>query len=197
MKLKIIIIVFAIFLVLFIFLDILFCIGIIFFTGRITISNDSMVPNMLTTDKVYTHKLYPVIDSLKRGDIIIFNHIVEKDNQETEMVFIRRIIGIPGEEIEIKNNKGVYINGKLLIEPYLAEGSKNICKKEDPYCGPITLAKDFYYVMGDNRNISMDSRYFGPVKFNEISGKAFYIFWPNNRKGSIKSPNYKFKQDKI
>ncbi|MCI0526969.1 MAG: signal peptidase I, partial [Nitrospira sp.] len=93
--------------------------------------------------------------------------------------FIKRVVGEPGDIVEIRN-KQVYVNQQFLDEPYAIHQDPAVYSRESQprdYYGPITVPQDSYFVMGDNRDHSMDSRYWGFVKLNKIKGKAFLIYW--------------------
>ena len=124
----------------------------------------SMYPNIYNA-VCMIEKVKP--ETLKRGDIVSF----KTPDNDTD-VAIKRIIGLPGETIEIKNGK-VYINGKVLNEPYL----KNQ-KTEWFYKGEMYIPKGTYFVMGDNRSNSYDSRNYGPVRLDKyLEGKV--VYWVN------------------
>jgi len=102
----------------------------------------------------------------QRGDIVIAQHPAEPGD------VIKRIIGLPGETVEVKNDGTVYINGELLEEPYLPPNHIS------PISGTWPLTDEQYFVMGDNRPSSSDSRYWGPITRNKVIGKAWIIIWP-------------------
>ena len=109
----------------------------------------------------------------ERGDIVILHHPVA--GQERDLV--KRVIGLPGDRLRIRSG-GVYINGRELIEPYVKE----------PWRGDlpeVTIPADMYFVMGDNRNNSLDSRVFGPVSEELIVGKAMASWWPTSKIGRV------------
>ena len=118
----------------------------------------------------------------QRGDIIVFRY-----PEDEEKDFIKRIIGLPGDTIYAKN-KVVYINGKPLrdesytqrIDPGIIDGRIN---PRDNF-GPITVPQESYFVMGDNRDQSLDSRFWGFVKMDKIKGRAFMSYWSWNGQGS-------------
>ena len=118
----------------------------------------------------------------QRGDIIVFRY-----PEDEEKDFIKRIIGLPGDKIHTKN-KVVYINGKPLrdesytqrIDPGIIDGRIN---PRDNF-GPITVPQESYFVMGDNRDQSLDSRFWGFVKIDKIKGRAFMSYWSWNGQGS-------------
>ncbi|MFA5879329.1 MAG: signal peptidase I [Candidatus Margulisiibacteriota bacterium] len=129
----------------------------------------SMEPTLLKGDRVFVNKLSYYFTTPKRGDIILFQSPYH-DKKE----FVKRLIGLPGEKIIIK--KGiVYINGKELMLPGI-----NV-RRDFCYYGPITVPKDSYFALGDNRSNSADSRFWGFVPKNELIGNAVFIFWPISR----------------
>ncbi len=109
----------------------------------------------------------------KRGDIIVFRFPGDKSRD-----FIKRVIGLPGERLEIMDQK-VYINGELLKDPYVIHKDPNPYGHSSPrdYYGPVTIPEGNLFVMGDNRENSQDSRYWGFLDIREIKGKAFIIYW--------------------
>ncbi|MBH1940668.1 signal peptidase I [Mobilitalea sibirica] len=128
---------------------------------RVNIPSGSMENTIMTGDKVFTFRLAYLFSEPKRGDIIVFPF---PDNEEDD--YIKRIIGLPGEVIEGKDGI-VFINGEPLKESYVKEMLDNDF-------GPYTVPEDSYFMMGDNRNISEDSRYWDDkfVKRSKIKGKA-------------------------
>ncbi|GJL62538.1 MAG: signal peptidase I [Nitrospirales bacterium] len=130
----------------------------------------------------YSSKILWKFGDPQRGDIIVFRY-----PEDEEKDFIKRIIGLPGDTIETKN-KVVYINGQPLrddaytqrIDPGIIDGHIN---QRDNF-GPITVPEKSYFVMGDNRDQSLDSRFWGFVKVDKIKGKAFMSYWSWNGQGS-------------
>jgi signal peptidase I len=114
----------------------------------------------------------------ERGDIVVFK-AWEQGTGAEERDFIKRVIGKPGETIEIRDNS-VYVNDAVLPEPYLDPGNLTTDR-----IGPITLSEDEYYVMGDNRGNSSDSRTYGPLKKDRIIGKAWLSYWPPGNIGIV------------
>ena len=98
---------------------------------------------------------------------------------EPDLDYIKRVIGLPGETLEIKDST-VYINGQPLEEDYLPADLRFMD------FGPITIPDDSYFMLGDNRNNSQDSRIWGTLSKDHIIGKAVLIFWPLNRFGLLK-----------
>jgi signal peptidase I len=120
------------------------------------------------------------IGTLKRGNVIVFKY-----PEEPERDFIKRLIGLPGETVELREKK-VYINGKALDEPYVhflqPPGSASEFHEVTSYdvrerYGPVTVPPNQYFVMGDNRDNSQDSRYWGFLPRDYIKGRALFIYW--------------------
>jgi len=134
----------------------------------------SMEPSLQNQDYLLIDEITYKFDNLKRGDIIVFHYPL--DPQER---FIKRVIGLPGEKVQIKDG-AVYIyregeaTGTPLEESYLPAGTKTYALSSEP----VSLGADEYYVLGDNRPYSDDSRIFGPVKKNLIIGRVFFRGWP-------------------
>ena len=125
----------------------------------------SMVSTLYPNDLVMVDKISYKLHAPRRGDVVIL--IPPTDSKSK---YIKRVIGLPGETIAIRNDK-VYINGKPLNEPYIhSPMMQNYPEKKIP--------EGYVFVMGDNRSVSLDSRYFGPVPIKSIVGKAFCVYWP-------------------
>ncbi len=120
------------------------------------------------------------VGTLARGDVVVFKYPVEPERD-----FIKRVIGLPGETIEVKEKK-VYINGKPFDEPYVHFLAPPAAQSElhevtsfdvrERY-GPVTVPANQYFVMGDNRDNSQDSRYWGFLPRENVKGKALVIYW--------------------
>ncbi len=120
-------------------------------------------------------KLLPVRKP-ERGDIIVFKYPVDEKRD-----FIKRVIGIPGDVMEIRD-KIVYVNGRELADDeYVIYRDDNIIPGQRDNFGPETVPEDSYFMMGDNRDGSFDSRFWGYVKEEEILGKALIIYWSWDR----------------
>ena len=123
----------------------------------------------------FTHiVLFPLRDPA-RGDIVVFRFPMDEKRD-----FIKRVIGLPGDTVEIRN-KVVYVNGKRLEDPYVVHRDQNIIPGERDNFGPVTVPEGSYFVMGDNRDGSFDSRFWGFVKREQILGKALVIYWSWDR----------------
>lgn len=132
------------------------------------IPSPSMEPTLMPGDRILVNKLAHKLWAPNRGDVVVFQYPKNPDR-----VFIKRVIGLEGEKVEIRENH-VLINGKPLTEPYLKE-------REIPPFPPEKIPEGKILVLGDNRNQSEDSRDWGLLPKEYLLGKAFFIYWPVNR----------------
>lgn len=142
---------------------------VVFGVQPVRIEGQAMMPTLYNGDKVFMLKQ---IKELNRGDIVMF--LFPEDQTKS---YIKRIVGLPGETIEIKDGK-LFINGALIEEPYLDPDYAG----QDSMPAPVTIAPDNYFVLGDNRRNSSDSRYWGTVPRKLIYGK----FWRRYSKAADK-----------
>ena len=154
-----------------------------------TIPSGSMMDSLLVGDYILVNKfLYgpelPFTDARvsglrdpRRGDIIVFKY-----PQDEKRDFIKRIIADPGETVQVRGSQ-VFVDGRPSREPYVKRGDAPLSSGGQTYCGyaygcePTVVPAHSYFVMGDNRDNSQDSRYWGFVKRDKIKGKAFLIYW--------------------
>jgi signal peptidase I len=140
----------------------------------------SMEPNLHQGQYLIVNKaMYRWVHPPERGDIIVFQYPRAPDRD-----FIKRVIGLPGEKIEIRDGS-VYINDVPLDEPYLPEPTRG-------NMAPTVTGPDEYFVLGDNRDNSSDSRSWGSLPAESIIGKAWLSYWPPRWWGPIPDPNYSF-----
>ncbi len=149
------------------------------------VSGSSMVPNFhnsdyLIVDRVSYHRAEP-----KRGDVIVMKY-----PKNTAEYFIKRIVGLPGETVMLQNGKVVIVNkdhpqGMVIDEPYLPTGTPTLGRP-----GPYSLGSGEYFVLGDNRTASSDSRVWGILPENDIVGRAWLRIFPVKDFGFIKTPTY-------
>ncbi len=142
------------------------------------IPSGSMLPTLEINDRILINKGIYRFKKPQRGDIIVFNPTAALRQQNFKDAFTKRVIGLPGEKVEIKKNGKVYINDRVLQEDYIKELTDN------PYM-PVVVPENSYFVLGDNRNNSYDSRYWGFVPEENIIGKATKRYWPLNRIGNL------------
>lgn len=137
----------------------------------------SMYPTLRNSDLMLVNKLSYLTDGPSRGDVIVF------DPPTSSGEYVKRIIGLPGEYVDYFDGK-FYINGNLLVEDDdkgKTDYSLAMTLKEDSDRLILKLGDDEYYVVGDNRQSSLDSRSFGPIKRKTIIGRAFIKIWPVGR----------------
>lgn len=143
-----------------------------FVVQRNTVNGISMVPTLHDGDELIVEKVSRYFGKIDRFDIIT----VDTDGLDPKPnLLIKRVIGLPGEKVEIKDGQ-VYINDQVLAEPYLAEGTITHALRDE--YAQVTLGEGEYYCIGDNRNNSNDSRSFGPVPHSHILGKLLLRFYP-------------------
>lgn len=144
----------------------------------------SMFPNLFNNDSLVVSKISYELGSPLRGDVVVF---VAPQAPEDE--FVKRVIGIPGDTVEIRGGQ-VYINGKVEPASYLPAGMQTVSGKFMREGKPIKIPDGFYLVMGDNRLASSDSREWGLVPRKNIVGKVVFRFWPANEFGKINQVNF-------
>ena len=143
------------------------------------IDGPSMQTTLMPQDRVLVNKMSYKLHDIHRGDVIVFDRVT---NQVQHDDLIKRVLGLPGETLEIRSCI-VYINGVQVDEPYLnPEQTSQI--EPSARCGshadmaPIEVPEDMVFVMGDNRMQSFDSRDFGPIDTDKVRGRAFVVIWP-------------------
>jgi signal peptidase I len=132
----------------------------------------SMEPTLLPDDRVLVDKRFYRSHEPRRGDVIVFRYPLSPDKQ-----YLKRIVGLPGDRVEIRSGR-LHINGRELVEVYV---------NGTPVGGydPATIPANAYFVLGDNRNNSEDSRSFGPISRESLLGKVTKIYYPFDRSGPV------------
>ena len=142
---------------------------VVFVVQPVKVEGTSMLPRLHDGERIFVNKLiYYGLPHLKRGDIIVFWF-----PDDPSKSYIKRIIGLPGETVEVRNGR-VLINNVELNEPYLDQ-QRNVSRANNP---PVQVKPHYYFVMGDNRDASSDSRRWGLVPEKYIYGKALFRYWP-------------------
>ncbi len=170
-----------------------------FFVGEIRwIPSGSMKPTFVEGDRIVVERFSRFYKTPNRGDVMVFYPpFTELKNTPwklfsrltgffcKDVAYIKRVIGMPGDTLEVKiDSTGagyVYINGEKLDEPYVKSVYDYSLCTERMFCGPIKLKEDEYFMMGDNRGNSQDSRYWGTLKQDRFIGRAVFLFWPLSR----------------
>jgi signal peptidase I len=147
---------------------------IIFFYQPVKVEGTSMTPLISDQERIFINKFVYRFEPIERGDVVVFWYPLDRSKS-----FIKRVVGLPEDTVEIREGH-VYLNGKLLPEPYVPPESFDV-----GVLSPTRIPKDEYFVMGDHRISSNDSRIFGPVPRKFIYGKAVFAYWPVEHFGSI------------
>lgn len=169
----------------------LFLVVYLFLMQPHQVNGQSMVPNFQSGEYVLTDKVSYKIGEPQRGDVIVF-HAPASANcpKGTGCDFIKRVLGLPGETVEVKENH-IHVNGQVIEESYIPDEFETLA---GDYTNNrvITLGEDEYFVCGDNRPYSSDSRSWGPIQKTDIVGKAFFRYWPVEVIGAIDTYQYAF-----
>ena len=146
------------------------------------IQQESAFPNFLPNQRVFVDKVLYRLSGLHRGDIVVVHSQSGGDD------LFKRVIGMPGEEIDIHENQ-VFINGSPIHETYLAPGANSDFGTRGGVL-PHHLANDEFFLMGDNRSYSQDSRSFGPFHKDKLVGRVWLRYWPLDKFLLVKSVEY-------
>ena len=146
-----------------------------FFLQIFWIPSSSMEPSLDIKDRVVVNKVAYHFRSPRRGEIVVFRQVAPPDTEKRDI--IKRVKGLPGEIVQLKDGY-VYINGKKIDETHAMN-------RDVADYGPLAIPDDKYFVLGDNRPASADSRYWGLLPKDHLIGPAFMLIWPLNKFGLI------------
>jgi signal peptidase I len=147
---------------------------IIFLYQPVRVEGTSMLPMLEDQDRLFINKLAYRVGDIQRGDVVVF--LYPHDHEKS---YIKRVIALPGDMLRIDHGV-VFVNGKEIAEPYVPK------QFEDDRSQPeMAIPAHEYFVMGDHRSISSDSREFGPVDRDLIYGKAAFVYWPMDQAGVV------------
>jgi signal peptidase I len=159
--------------------DLLIAIGlalviIVFLYQPVKVEGTSMAPLLSDQERIFINKFVYRFEPIQRGDVVVFWYPLDRTKS-----FIKRVVGLGGETVEIRQG-AVYVNGNIVQEPYVPRQYEDLSD-----FGPVRVPKDSYFVMGDHRISSNDSRVFGPVPSRYIYGRAVFAYWPVDHFGSL------------
>jgi signal peptidase I len=157
----------------------IFIVAYLFLFQTMEVQGSSSYPTLETGERIIVDKFTPRLDEYQRNEFVI---IQSPGDQNID--YIKRIVGLPGEQIKISQCR-VFINNQVLNEPYLLP---SVCTRGGQYLAEeksLSIPTNYYFVMGDNRLHSSDSRDFGPIGKDKVVGKAAYRWWPPDRVGKL------------
>ncbi len=159
--------------------DLLIAIGlalviIVFLYQPVKVEGTSMAPLLSDQERIFINKFVYRFESIHRGDVVVFWYPLDRSKS-----FIKRVIALPGETVTIRQGV-VTVNGTVIPEPYVPPQYEDVSDY-----GPTRVPADSYFVMGDHRISSNDSRVFGPVPSQFIYGRAVFAYWPEDHFGSL------------
>jgi signal peptidase I len=148
---------------------------VVFVVQPVKVEGTSMQPQLVDQERIFVNRFIYQFKGISRGDVIVFRY--PKDHRKS---FIKRVLAVPGDEVEIRNGR-VYLNGARVFEPYV-----NPEFLDDRSFPDMVVPSGKYFVLGDHRNSSNDSRNWGFVSQELIYGKAFFSYWPVAHFGVVK-----------
>src|SRR5579864_5551567 len=148
---------------------------IIFLYQPVKVEGTSMMPSLEDQERIFVNKFVYRIEPIQRGDIIVFRY-----PRDPSKSFIKRVIGLAGDRVQIDTGR-VFVNGKPIDEEYVPRAYED----ERSYA-ELVVPPDSYFVLGDHRSLSNDSRDFGPVGQSYIYGKAVFGYWPMDKMGRVR-----------
>jgi signal peptidase I len=159
--------------------DVFFAVGtailiVVFLYQPVKVEGTSMLPELFDQERIFVNKYVYRIEKIERKDIVVFWYPLDPTKS-----YIKRVIGMPGDEVEVRRGE-VFVNGTPLDEPYISPEYRD--RRSYP---PETVEPGYYYVLGDHRNQSNDSRMWGFVPEKYIYGKAVFRYWPMNKIGTL------------
>jgi signal peptidase I len=148
---------------------------ITFLYQPVKVEGTSMAPQLHDQDRLFINKFAYNFEKIERDDVVVFYY-----PRDTQKSYIKRVIGLPGDSVRIVDGQ-VYVNGTAVEEPYVPARYRDVRSMDE-----FKVPAGEYFVMGDHRSISSDSRDFGPVARNLIYGKAAFVYWPREEMGVVR-----------
>jgi len=149
--------------------------GIVFLYQPVKVEGTSMMPSLSDQERIFINKFVYRIEPIQRGDIVVFRYPFDPQKS-----FIKRVVGLAGDRVRISEGR-VYVNGNMLVEDYVPYIYKDVVSYPE-----IVVPDHSYFVLGDHRSRSNDSRDFGPVDASFIYGKAAFGYWPMEKAGRVR-----------
>lgn len=151
---------------------------ILFLYQPVKVEGTSMLPSLQDQERIFVNKFVYRFEPIERGDVVVFWYPLDRSKS-----FIKRVIALPGESVEIRGGR-LSVNGVEIREPYVPPQYADFSDY-----GPVRVPSDAYFVMGDHRISSNDSRVFGPVPSQFIYGRAAFAYWPFDHFGTLSKTN--------
>jgi len=148
---------------------------IVFLYQPVKVEGTSMMPELDDQERIFVNKFVYRLEAIERGDVVVFRY-----PRDTSKSFIKRVIALPDDKVRIESGQ-VFVNGHRLDEDYVASGFT-----DDRSYPEVTVPAHSYFLLGDHRNMSNDSRDFGPVNIGFIYGKAVFGYWPVDKVGRVR-----------
>jgi len=148
---------------------------ITFLYQPVRVEGTSMLPRLEDSDRLFINKFVYRISSIERGDVVVFHY-----PRDPEKSYIKRVIALPGDRLRIERGV-VWVNGRRQVEDYVPEEYRDLKSEAE-----MVIPPGCYFMMGDHRSISSDSREFGPVERSLIYGKAVFVYWPTKDAGVVR-----------
>lgn len=148
---------------------------IVFLYQPVRVEGTSMLPRLDDQDRLFINKFVYRFTSIERGDVVVFHY-----PRDPEKSYIKRVVALPGDRLRIDHGT-VWLNGQPQSEPYIPEEYRDSASYPE-----IVIPANSYFMMGDHRCISSDSRSFGPVERSFIYGKAVFVLWPASDVGTVR-----------
>src|ERR1700742_2557442 len=148
---------------------------ITFLYQPVKVEGTSMQPELRDQDRLFVNKFAYNFEKISRGDVVVFYY-----PRDTQKSYIKRVIALPGDDIRIDDGR-VFVNGQRIDESYVPKRFRDMRSMAD-----MVVPPNEYFVMGDHRSISSDSRDFGPVTRELIYGRAAFVYWPVDQAGVVR-----------
>lgn len=148
---------------------------VVFLYQPVKVEGTSMLPQLVDEQRIFVNKFVYRLDNIERGDVVVFR-LPENPGRS----YIKRVVGLPGETVEVRRGK-VYVDGSLIDEEHVPPHYRDYTSHPS-----VTVPPDEFYVLGDHRNTSKDSRSWGTVGRSQITGKAVFAYWPIEKFGAVR-----------